>query len=104
MSTHYFLWQLIDIEYMPEFPIKGNSTFVPRSIKRRDAFMKIMESDSSDANVHAVFINYCEVGGWAFLGNLCKERPIAFICMGHSYTPHSLSKIVTHEIGHVMGN
>ena len=91
---------MIDIEYMPEFPYNDEESFSP---KKTEAFLKIMESDSSGANVHAVFTNYCG-GGWAEgIGRLCKDTPIAFNCMINCLSPKCMSGIVTHEIGHILG-
>ena len=73
-------------------------------VERKKAFEKIMESDSSGANVHAIFVNYCRHGGWAFTGQLCRNLPVAFICISGCHTRHCLSEIATHEIGHLMGN
>ena len=93
---------------MPEFPFNDEKYQSP---KKRDAFLKIMESDSSGANVHAVFTNYCG-GGWAEgLGRICKDTPIqrgtapiTFNCIQDCVnSPRCMAAIVTHEIGHVLG-
>ena len=97
LIQHYFLLQLIDIEYMPEFPYKDKKKM---GGEKEKAFLKIMGSDSSGANVHAVFTAHCG-GGWAFgIGGLCRETPVAFNC----YDSTLMSEITTHEIGHVIGN
>ena len=71
--------------------------------KKREAFLKIMKSDFSGANVHVVFTDYCG-GGWAEgIGRLCKDTPIAFNCIMNCLTPKCMSGIVTHEIGHILG-
>ena len=83
---------------MPEFPFND----IKRK-KKREAFLKIMKSDFSGANVHVVFTDYCG-GGWAEgIGRLCKDTPIAFNCIMNCLTPKCMSGIVTHEIGHVLG-
>ena len=91
---------------MPKFPNEKENGKLED--KMENAFVKVMESDSSGANVHVVFIKKISHhggfgGGWALgTGNLCRDTPIAFNC--YCETPHCLSEIVTHEIGHVLGN
>ena len=63
----------------------------------------VIEKDNSVVDIHLAFINNCD-GGRANTGQLCKVHPLAVNCIGPSITPLSMAEIVTHEMGHVLGN
>ena len=63
----------------------------------------VIEKDNSDVDIHLAFINNCN-GGRAYTGQICKDHPLAVNCIGPSSTPLSMAEIVTHEMGHVLGN
>ena len=63
----------------------------------------VIEKDNSDVDIHLAFINNCN-GGRAYVGQICKVHPLAVNCIGPSTTPLAMAEIVTHEMGHVLGN
>ena len=76
---------------------KGNSSQSLREMK------PVIENDNSSINIHLAFINNCN-GGRAYIGQICKVHPLAVNCIGPSTTPLAMGEIVTHEIGHILGN
>ena len=67
-----------------------------------DGLKPDLRNDNSGANVHLAFVNHCG-GGWAGLGSLCGDIPMAVNCVNDWLSPLQFSEIVTHEIGHVLG-
>ena len=76
---------------------KGNSSQSLREMK------PVIENDNSSINIHLAFINNCN-GGRAVLSQICQVHPLAVNCFGPSITPLKMAEIVTHEMGHVLGN
>ena len=63
----------------------------------------VIENDKSNVDIHLFFINHCN-GGLAILGQICLVHPLTVNCLGPSITPLRMAEIVTHEMGHVLGN
>ena len=63
----------------------------------------VIEKDNSNVNIHLAFITNCG-GGQAYRSQICQVHPLAINCIGPSTTPLSMAEIVTHEMGHVLGN
>ena len=63
----------------------------------------VIENDNSSINIHLAFINHCN-GGRAYRSQICQVHPLAVNCYGPSINPMKMAEIVTHEMGHVLGN
>ena len=63
----------------------------------------VIEKDNSNVNIHLAFITNCG-GGQAYRSQICQVHPLAINCIGPSTTALAMAEIVTHEMGHVLGN
>ena len=63
----------------------------------------VIEKDNSNVNIHLAFITNCG-GGQAYRSQICQVHPLAVNCYGPSINPMKMAEIVTHEMGHVLGN
>ena len=63
----------------------------------------VIEKDNSNVDIHLAFITNCD-GGRAYTSSICGDHPLTVNCIGPYSTPLGMAGIVTHEMGHVLGN
>ena len=68
----------------------------------------ISSNDKSGAQLHVIFMKDCS-GGWAIQGDLCDSvtengrAGLSMNCHGGHQSPLGMAQIVSHEIGHNLG-
>ena len=80
-----------------------NKHFKGNSSQSLPEMKPVIENDNSNVDIHLAFINHCN-GGRAYRDQICQIHPLAVNCLGPSTTPLQMAEIVTHEMGHVLGN
>ena len=74
----------------------------------KEEMKQISSNDKSGAQLHVVFMKDCG-GGWAFIGDLCNSftdngrAGLSEGCHGGHQSPLGMSQIISHEIGHNLG-
>ena len=75
--------------------LEGN-TFTGKSLIEMQPYVL---KDTSGADIHVVYMNYCG-GGWAVMHGLCKKMSsIALSCHGGHQNIYGMAEITVHEIG-----
>ena len=96
----YIYLQLMGIEYLKGKYFNGTETF--------EKMKPISSNDKSGAQLHVVFMKNCG-GGHAFVGDLCRSTNdggragLSINCHGGHQSPLGMAQIVSHEIGHNLG-
>ena len=94
------IFQLLGIEYLKGKNFEGSETL--------QEMKPISSKDKSGAQLHVVFMKNCG-GGWAFVGDLCNSfsdngrAGLSINCHGGHQPPLGMAQIVSHEIGHNLG-